>query len=139
LLTKRNVRRQEVIHLVLFVAVILGLMYLASLSYEYRVDPETEGKIGENSRVALCEWLNFVTSLKGRVLAAAMIATGLLWMLMAGREELKLGKGERLIWRVLSIVAILVTVFLFFVVPYQPAFTGAEYTPGMDCGVLRGH
>jgi hypothetical protein len=134
-----RIRRREVIRLVLFVAVILGLMYLASLGYEHRVDPETKGKIAENSRVALCEWLNFVTSLKGKVLAAAMIATGLLWMLMAGREELKLGKGERLIWKALSIVALLVTVFLFFVVLYQPVFTGAEYAPGMDCGVLRGH
>ncbi len=132
------IRKREVVHLVLFVAVILGLMYLASLGYEYRVDPETKREIAENGRVALCEWLNFVTSAKGKVLAVAMIATGLLSWLLARREELKLGKEESLIWKVLSVVVVLGTLFLLFVVPYQPVFTGPEYTPGMDCEVLRG-
>jgi hypothetical protein len=132
------IRKREVIRLVLFVAVVLGLMYLASLGYESRADPETERKIAENGRVALCEWLNFLTSVKGKVMAAAMIATGLLWMLMVGREELKLSKKERLIWKVFSAGVVLWAVFLFFVFPYQPVFTGAEYTPGMDCETLRG-
>ncbi len=132
------IRKREVIHLVLFVAVVLGLMYLASLSYEYRVDPETKRRIEENGRVAFCEWLNFATSVKGKVLAAAIIATGLLWMLMLGKEELKLGKKERLIWKVLLAGVVLWAVFVFFVFPYQPVFTGPEYTPGMDCEVLRG-
>jgi multisubunit Na+/H+ antiporter MnhB subunit len=132
------IRRRETLSLILFIILTAGLMYLASLSYESRVDLETKRRIAENSRVALCELLNFVISVKGKVLAVAMIATGLLTWLLAHREEPKLGRKESLIWKTLSVVVVLGTVFLFFVLPYQPVFTGAEYTPGMDCEVLGG-
>jgi Mn2+/Fe2+ NRAMP family transporter len=131
------IRKREVVNFVLFVVVIVALMYLASLGYESRADLETKRRIAENSQVALCEWLNFLTSAVGKAMAAALIATGLLsWLVAsrAGRED----KRDALLWKVLSATSILATVFFFFIVPYSPVFTGFEYTPGMACETLRG-
>jgi hypothetical protein len=131
------IRKREVVNFVLFVIVIAGLMYLASLGYESRADLETKKRIAENSRVALCEWLNFFTSAMGKAMAATFIAVGLLsWLAAsgAGRE----GKQDALLWKVLSAASILATAFLFFIAPYSPVFTGFEYTPGMACETLRG-
>jgi hypothetical protein len=131
------IRKREVASLVLSVIVTVSLVYLASLGHESREGP----MIGENGRVALCEWLNFVTSVKGKVLAAAMIATGLLSWLLARREGPNLSGENALLWMVhmvLSRGVVLGTVFLFFFAPYSPAFAGPEYTPGMDCQALRG-
>jgi hypothetical protein len=131
------IRKREVLNFTLFVVVIAGLMYLASLSYESGLDPETKRRIAENSRVALCEWLKFLTSATGRFIAVSSIAIGLLSWLVASRAGRE-GVPDARLWKVLSVAVILGNVFLFFIAPYWPVFAGAEYTPGMDCETLRG-